>query len=109
MMKFWIIACCFLLSVRGVASQPDLSVLDRKIKGWVDSGYYSGASLILMKEGRVIYEKFFGDYASTRVEYIASAGKWLAAATIAAVVDEGRLSWDDKVRKWLPAWTDKKG
>src|ERR1051326_5405607 len=109
MMKFLVIACSFLLSVRGAASQPDLSVLDKKITGWVDSGYYSGASLILAKEGRVIYEKSFGDYGSGTVAYVASAGKWLAAATIAAAVDEGRLSWDDKVGKWLPGWTDRKG
>ena len=37
--------------------------------------------------------------------YIASAGKWLAAATLAAVVDEGKLSWDDNVNKWLPEFT----
>jgi CubicO group peptidase (beta-lactamase class C family) len=43
------------------------------------------------------------------VVHIASAGKWLAAATIAAVVEEGKLSWDDKVKKWLPEFTDVKG
>jgi len=103
------ISCFFLLSVRGAALQQDFSILDRTINGWVDSGYYSGASLIIGKEGRVIHEKYFGSYGPGTVVYVASAGKWLAAATIAAVVDEGRLSWDDKVKKWLPSWTDRKG
>jgi CubicO group peptidase (beta-lactamase class C family) len=43
------------------------------------------------------------------VVYIASAGKWLAAATIAAVVDEGKLSWDDPVAKWIPEMNGVKG
>jgi CubicO group peptidase (beta-lactamase class C family) len=91
----------------------DLSVVDRKIRGWVDSGYYSGASLVVGRfdagPQRPIYEKYFGNYTPETVAYIASAGKWLAAATIAALVDEGKLSWDDKVKKWLPEFTGLKG
>jgi CubicO group peptidase (beta-lactamase class C family) len=33
---------------------------------------------------------------------IASSGKWLAAATIMSLVDEGKLSLDDHPSKWLP-------
>ena len=47
-------------------------------------------------------ERHFGSYTPQTEEYIASAGKWLAAATIAAVVDRGLLSWDDRVGQWLP-------
>ena len=75
------VACSWMLVVYGRAFQPDFSALDRKIAGWVDSGYYSGASLILSKDGRVIYEKYFGGYWAGTVAYIASAGKWLPART----------------------------
>ena len=87
----------------------DFKLIDSKIKGWVDSGYYSGASILVARENKVIYNKYFGNYRPQTVAYIASAGKWLAAATIAAVVDEGKLSWDDKVKQWLPEFTDVKG
>lgn len=87
----------------------DFSPLTQRIEGWVDSGYYPGAAMILAKDDRVLYKKYFGNYTPSTVVYIASAGKWLAAATIAAVVDEGKLSWDDKVKKWLPAFTGAKG
>jgi serine-type D-Ala-D-Ala carboxypeptidase/endopeptidase len=83
--------------------------LQNKIQSWVDSGYYKGASIIIVKYNKTIYEKYFGDYDQETVVFIASAGKWLAAATIAAVVDEGKLSWNDKVKKWLPEFTDSKG
>lgn len=87
----------------------DFSYLDRKIGGWVDSGYYKGASVIIVKDDQVIHQKYFGNYTPGTVAYIASAGKWLAAATVAAVVDDGKLSWDDQVKKWLPEFKDKKG
>lgn len=87
----------------------NFSYLDRKVQAWVDSGYYTGASILIAKNNLVIHEKYFGSYTPGSAAYIASAGKWLAAATIAAVVDEGKLSWDDKVSKWLPEFKDIKG
>lgn len=87
----------------------DFSPIHNKVKTWIDKGYYNGASILIAKDNKVVYEAYFGNYDSGTVAYIASAGKWLAAATIAAVVDEGRLSWDDSVKKWLPAFKDVKG
>ena len=83
--------------------------LQNKIQSWVDSGYYTGASIYTAKDNKAIYKEYFGDYTPETVVFIASAGKWLAAATIAALVDEGKLSWNDKVKKWLPEFTDVKG
>ncbi|HAI12078.1 MAG TPA: serine hydrolase, partial [Phycisphaerales bacterium] len=51
----------------------------------------------------------YGCYSADMPVYIASAGKWLATATIAAVVDEGKLSWDDPVSQWLPQLGEEKG
>jgi CubicO group peptidase (beta-lactamase class C family) len=121
--RILLIGWILLLAVHTVTAQRGFSSLNRRIEGWVDSGYYSGASLIVARIGpasgesgsggadgdKPIYEKYFGNYKPETVAYIASAGKWLAAATIAAVVDEGLLSWDDKVKKWLPAFTGLKG
>jgi CubicO group peptidase (beta-lactamase class C family) len=92
-----------------VAQKPDFTPVQQQIQSWVDSGYYTGASVIIVKNNQVIYEHYFGNYNTGTVAYIASAGKWLAAATIAAVVDEGKLSWDDKVSMWLPEFRDIKG
>jgi len=85
------------------------SPIGKKIQTWVDSGYYDGASILIAKDNQVILEKYFGNYKPETQVYIASAGKWLAAATIASVVDEGKLTWDDKVVQWLPEFTDIKG
>ena len=87
----------------------DFSDVNKKVQGWIDSAYYSGAGLVIAKDNQVILDTCYGNYTPDTVVNIASAGKWLAAATIAAVVDEGKLSWDDPVNKWLPEFTDGKG
>jgi serine-type D-Ala-D-Ala carboxypeptidase/endopeptidase len=113
--KRYIIFICVCFFCRQAIAQPvsqpvyDFSNLTQKIQGWIDSGYYNGASVIVAKENKIIYKGYFGNYQPGTVAYIASAGKWLTAATIAAVVDEGKLNWNDKVKKWLPEFTDIKG
>ncbi|MBD0724960.1 hypothetical protein B6A10_07200 [Flavobacterium sp. L1I52] len=87
----------------------DFSPIEKKIQTWVDSSYYDGASILVSKNDKVVYEKYFGNYNRDTQVFIASAGKWLAAATIASVVEKTNLSWDDKVNKWLPEFKDVKG
>jgi CubicO group peptidase (beta-lactamase class C family) len=47
-------------------------------------------------------ELYFGDDGPTSTVLLASAAKWLSAATIMAVVDHGLMSLDDSVGKYLP-------
>lgn len=88
---------------------PDLSLLHQTIHTWVDSGYYDGASLMVVHSGKTIVKKYYGNHDPNTIVFIASAGKWLAAAAIAAVVEEGGLQWNDKVRQWIPEMADTKG
>jgi len=89
----------------------DFSGVSNKIQAWGDSGYYPGASIIVVRieDNKVLYQKYFGNYTADTVTYEASSGKWLAAATIAALVDHGKLSWDDPASKWIPELTGDKG
>lgn len=106
---FAMLACTWSGKKNMTRTNFDFSSIDQKIQSWIDSGYYHGAGLIIARNNQVILDKFYGNYTADSVVYIASTGKWLAAATIAAVVDEGKLSWDDPVNKWLPEFTDVKG
>lgn len=87
----------------------NFAAIEHKIQTWVDSSYYAGASILISQNDKVVYEKIFGNYNKETQVFIASAGKWLAAATIASVVEKTNLSWDDKVKKWLPEFKDSKG
>jgi len=68
----------------------------------MQKNYYPGASIIIAKNDSVIFEEYYGNYTPETEVYIASAGKWVAAATIAAVVDQTALRWNDPVEKWIP-------
>lgn len=120
-MNKWIIvfgAWLVLLTTAGCHNQKGISkcadnvsfgLLEDKLSAWVDSGYYDGIALQIRRNDSLLYEQNWGGYTDTTVLHVASAGKWIAAATLAAVVDAGLLSWDDPVDKYLPEFTDSKG
>ena len=82
--------------------EPDFTGLDSLIQGWVDKGYYPGAAICVKQDTAVLFRKSYGAVSPDTPVYVASAGKWVAAAVVAAVVDRTELSWDDPVEKWLP-------
>jgi len=91
-------------------SAYEFGPVNKLINSWVEKNYYPGASIVIARNDTVVFEKCYGNYAPDTEVYIASAGKWLAAATIAAVVDQTGLSWDDSVERWLPEFKgDPKG
>jgi CubicO group peptidase (beta-lactamase class C family) len=61
-----------------------------------------------VKDNKVIYRKSFGGHGTEKVVPIASASKWLAGALIMTLVDDGKLSLDDKVSKFIPEFIDSK-
>lgn len=69
---------------------------------------HGGCALVVVKDDRVIYRKGFGSYGPDRVIPVASASKWLAGAVIMSLVDEGKLSLDDRISKYLPEFKDDK-
>lgn len=105
--------CIFTFSCKeatGNRNCYDFSPLDSLIRGWVAKGYYPGASICVVKNDTVIFQENYGDYTSDTKVYVASAGKWVAAAVIGAVVDRTDLNWNDPVEKWLPEFKgDAKG
>lgn len=67
-----------------------------------------GAGVIVIHHGEVVYEKYFGEYTKTTVIPIASASKWISGAAVMSLVDEGKLSLDDPVSKFIPEFTGDK-
>jgi len=50
----------------------------------------------------LVYKRELGDFDSKTVAPIASASKWLTAALVMMFVDEGKISLEDKVSKYIP-------
>ena len=58
------------------------------------------------KDGKLVYkkelEKEIGDFNGRSPVPAGIASQWLVAATVMAYVDEGKISLDDKVSKYIP-------
>lgn len=61
-----------------------------------------GAIVMLYKDGKVVYQKTIGEFTAKTQAPIASSSKWLTAALVMSFVDQGKLSLDDKVSKYIP-------
>ena len=90
-----------------VNSGYDFTALDTLLRQ--EARKNRGMALVLVKDGVIIYDKGFSGITSDTVIPIASATKWLSAAVIMALVDEGVLSLDDKASKYLDNYTGNHG
>lgn len=103
---FFFAICLCISCSRIKTSGYDFAPLDSIIQGWMDKGYYPGGAVCVAKNDTVLFSKCYGDFTPDTKVYVASAGKWVAAAVIAAVVDRTELDWNDEVQKWLPEFKD---
>lgn len=63
-------------------------------------------AFILLKDGRIVLEKYFNGHTSTSMWYWASAGKSLTAVLVGLAQQNGNLSLADKTSKYLGSgWT----
>ena len=92
----------FMLLLQPCFSQYNFSDLDQAIEA---KQKILGKDFVVMlwkKDDTLIYKKEIGEYNSKTVAPIASCSKWLTAALVMQFVDEGKLSLDDKISRWLP-------
>jgi CubicO group peptidase (beta-lactamase class C family) len=61
-----------------------------------------GAAVFIRKDGQTLYQKSFGAYELDTVVPLASATKWVTAATVATVIDEEGLSLDETLSAYIP-------
>jgi CubicO group peptidase (beta-lactamase class C family) len=63
-------------------------------------------SFMLLKDGKIVLEKYFGTYTQDSIFYWASAGKSLTAFLVGQAIDEGLIALDDKTSEHLGVgWT----
>ena len=64
--------------------------------------------VVMLWDDTLEYKRELGNFTARTVAPIASSSKWLTAALVLQFVDEGKLSLDDKVGKYIPVF-DKYG
>lgn len=89
----------------------DFSPLTEFIQTSLDSiEMADSAALILLQDGRVIYERGFGSMTTDTEVPIASAAKWLSATTLLTAVEQGDIELDELIDQHLPPeWLEGKG
>ena len=60
---------------------------------------------LIYNRGKIVYESNMGDLTALTQERIASCSKWYTAALVMTFVDEGKLSLEDTIGKFLPIFT----
>lgn len=68
------------------------------------SGTGGGWTTILVKDGTILYRHSEGNFNADKPVSIASASKWYAGVLIMRLVDEGALSLNDKVSRYIPSF-----
>ena len=97
-----ILAASFVLFFQPLLAQYDWAPLDQALK---TKQKPLGTSLVfaIWKRGdTLVYKKELGEFNSKSTAAIGSASRWLTAALVMQFIDEGKLSLDDKVNRWLP-------
>lgn len=94
--------------------QPKLApVLDRFIEKGLKDWNIPGLSIVVVRDGAVVYEKGFGVRELGKPGRVdpdtlfgmMSTTKAMTALALAMLVDEGKMGWDDPIRKHLPGFS----
>jgi len=94
-------------------SAERLARIDRFLQQAVDSNRIAGAVALVLRDGRVAYERAVGwaDKEAGRrmtmdaIFRIASQSKALTSVAVMALVEEGKLALGDRVSRYLPSFT----
>ncbi|MBP8116011.1 MAG: beta-lactamase family protein [Chitinophagaceae bacterium] len=91
----------FLLLLQPVYSQNNWRALDSELEA---NQKLLGNNVVAMiwNKDSILFKKEMGDFNSKTQAPIASCSKWLTAALVMQFVDEGKLSLDDRVVKYIP-------
>ena len=110
MRKLFTFGLC-LAVVIGVQAQPLSSVaIDTLVERTLRTFDVPGIAVCVIKDGKVVHSRGYGVRSlATRQRVdentlfgIASNSKAFTTAALGMLVDEGKIGWDDKVRKYIP-------
>ncbi len=95
-------------------SSTKLARIDNHIEKYINDGKVPGGSFMVVKNGKVIYEKNFGfhtskgqtAYQSSDIYRLASMTKAVTCVATMQLVEQGKINLDDPVYKYIPSFKD---
>jgi len=108
-MKYKLILLSLLFTLN-ISAQITSSQIDEVVERTLKTFDVPGIAVAVVKDGKVIHSKGYGVKSILTKEKInentlfgiASNSKAFTSASLAILVDEGKIKWDDKVIKYLP-------
>lgn len=95
----------FLLFFQFSRAQYDFSELDAKFQQY-QHALGGDAVILVYKDGKIVYTKDQPNFKANTQAQVGNCSKWFTAALVMTFVDEGKISLDDKVSKYLPIFSD---
>ena len=90
-----VLLCLISKSQNNFSEVDNLIARNRKMLG-------NNFAVLIYKDGKIIYKKEMVEFTVKSKMPIASCSIWLTAALVMTFVDEGKISLDDRVSKYLP-------
>src|SRR5262245_11675358 len=110
----WLLAVLGLLALAPAAPAQGVNeaAVDALVKETLKAWEVPGAAVAIVRDDQVVYLKGFGTkelgseqpVTPDTLFAIASTSKAFTATAVAMLVDEGKMSWDDPVRKYLDSF-----
>jgi CubicO group peptidase (beta-lactamase class C family) len=85
-----------------LVDNPDFDEIEAQVVGRLEEAGLPGAGLLVVHEGELVEHEAWLDYDLDVVVPIASGSKWLTAATIMTLVDEGLIDLDAPISTYVP-------
>lgn len=109
---FLLLTCLSLFISYSVFAQISSAQLDTLVQQAMAKLHVAGVAVAIVKDGKIVHEKGYGVRSITTKlpvdEHtnfqIASNSKAFTTAALSILIDEGKLSWKDKVTTYLPAF-----
>lgn len=114
MLKILLPAFLFLLCLAAPAQKKTdpVKIFDAYVSASMPQWKIPGLSIAIVKNGKVVLQKGYGEtekgtgqpFTASTVAVCASTTKAMTAVCMALLVDDGKVSWDDKVSAVFPAF-----
>jgi CubicO group peptidase (beta-lactamase class C family) len=109
-MKKFLLAASLLFSLQAWTQPLNSAEIDSVAERARRAFNVPGIAVAVIKDGKIIHSKGYGVRSlntgqpvdENTLFGIASNSKAFTAFALGILVDEGKMSWDDKVRKWIP-------
>jgi len=99
----------------GISSQR-LARIDQTLNEYVSKGYIPGAVALIVRNGKIVYEKSFGfsdienksPLKSDNIFRIASQSKAITSLAVMMLWEEGKFTLDEPISKYIPEFKNPK-